>query len=403
MGPFETWDALGVRPTVERMERLGVAVPGWVREMLDAGHDAFYRREGGRLSAYNPTTKRYEPVDRGPDQIDLAALKADGKAVAQARGASLIDIGDGVLCLEFHSKANAIGSDGMGLLARALNLLEGEGDWRALVIGNQGQFFAAGVDLNEVGAVAMSGDQKALATFLKGGHDLLQRLRFAPKPVVAAPFGQTLGLGVEICLAASAICAEGETYMGLVEVGVGLIPGGGGCKELVRRIVSPPARVPGTDPTPYLRQVFETIGQAKVSTSAAEARDLGFLAPSDRIVFGRDRLIAEAKRFALDLADAGYHPPTRGANCYALGIGGKATIMLGLHQFKVGGFISDYDAQIGGMLAHVLCGGDLSQPQWVDEEYLLGLERETFMRLLANEKTQERIGHMLQTGKPLRN
>ncbi|MFN8541192.1 MAG: hypothetical protein U0232_27380 [Thermomicrobiales bacterium] len=192
----------------------------------------------------------------------------------------------------------------------------------------------------------------------------MQRLRFAPKPVVAAPFGQTLGLGVEICLASAGICAEGETYMGLVEIGVGLIPGGGGCKELVRRIISPAMRVPGTDSTPHLRRVFDVIGQAKVSASAAEARVLGFLAESDRIIFGKDRQIAEAKRFALDLADAGYHPPTRGANCYATGLPGKATIMAGVHQFKVGGFISDYDAQLAGVLAHVICAGDLSAPQW---------------------------------------
>ncbi len=403
MGPFETWDALGVRATVERMERQGIEVAGWVKEMLGAGHESFYQREGGQTRAYHPSSKRYEAVDRGPDQIDLAALKAAGKELAAKRGASLIDLGDGVLCLEFHSKANAIGSDGMTLLAQGLDLLEAGDDWRAMVIGNQGQFFAAGVDLNEVGAIAMGGEAKALADFLKGGHDLMQRLRFSPKPVIAAPFGQTLGLGVEICLAASAICAEGETYMGLVEIGVGLIPGGGGCKELVRRIISPAARVPGTDTTPYLRRVFEVISQAKVSGSAAEARDFGYLGDNDRIVFGRDRQIAEAKRFALDLADAGYHPPTRGANCYATGLPGKATIMAGIHQFKVGGYISDYDAHLAGALAHVICAGDLSAPQWVDEEYMLGLEREAFMKLLAQPKTQERIGHMLQTGKPLRN
>ncbi|HEY8597865.1 MAG TPA: 3-hydroxyacyl-CoA dehydrogenase/enoyl-CoA hydratase family protein [Thermomicrobiales bacterium] len=403
MGPFETWDALGVAPTIARMERLDATVPAWVHEMVAAGHTSFYKQEGGKRYAYHPGTKTYELVDRGPEQIDLAALKAAGKELAGTRGASLIDLGDGVICLEFHSKANAIGADAMGLLSKALDLLDSDDNWRALVIGNQGQFFAAGVDLKEVGAIAMGGDAKALADYLQSGHDLLQRVRFAPKPVVAAPFGQTLGLGVELSLAASAICAEGETYMGLVEVGVGLIPGGGGCKELVRRIISPSARVPGTDPMPYLRRVFETIGQAKVSTSAAEARDLGFLAPSDRVVFGRDRLIAEAKRFALDLADAGYHPPAREPNCYATGAGGKATILLGVRQFKVGGYISEYDAEIAGYLATVLCGGDLSQPQWVDEEYLLGLERQAFMRLLANSKTQERIGHMLQTGKPLRN
>lgn len=403
MGPFETWDALGVRPTVERMERLGATVPDWVRAMLAAGNESFYQERDGKRYAYHPGTGRYREIDRGADQLDLAALKATGKELVGTRTASLIDLGDGVLCLEVHSKANAIGSEAMGLLTRALDLLDTDGAWRALVIGNQGQFFAAGVDLKEVGAIAMGGDPQALYGFLRAGHELLQRVRFAPKPVVAAPFGQTLGLGVELSLAASAICAEGETYMGLVEVGVGLIPGGGGCKELVRRIVSPAARVVGADPLPALRRVFETIGQAKVSTSAAEARDLGFLAPSDRIVFGKERLIAEAKRFALDLADAGYHPPAREQSCYAAGIGGKATLLLGVRQFKVGGYISDYDAEIAAMLATVLCGGDLSQPQWVGEEYILELERQTFMRLLGNEKTQARMMHMLQTGKPLRN
>ncbi len=403
MGPFETWDALGVRPTVERMERLGATVPDWVRAMLAAGNESFYQERDGKRYAYHLGTGRYREIDRGADQLDLAALKATGKELVGTRTASLIDLGDGVLCLEVHSKANAIGSEAMGLLTRALDLLDTDGAWRALVIGNQGQFFAAGVDLKEVGAIAMGGDPQALYGFLRAGHELLQRVRFAPKPVVAAPFGQTLGLGVELSLAASAICAEGETYMGLVEVGVGLIPGGGGCKELVRRIVSPAARVVGADPLPALRRVFETIGQAKVSTSAAEARDLGFLAPSDRIVFGKERLIAEAKRFALDLADAGYHPPAREQSCYAAGIGGKATLLLGVRQFKVGGYISDYDAEIAAMLATVLCGGDLSQPQWVGEEYILELERQTFMRLLGNEKTQARMMHMLQTGKPLRN
>ncbi len=403
MGPFETWDALGVVPTIERMERLGAAVPAWVREMVAAGNTSFYKEENGQRLAYHPGSKQYEPVERGAGQINLAALKATGKALAETRGASLIDLGDGVLDLEFHSKANAIGADAMGLLHQALDLLDNDDQWRALVIGNQGQFFSAGVNLQEVGAVAMGGDPKALADYLKSGHDLVQRLRFAPKPVIAAPFGQTLGLGVELCLASSAICAEAETYMGLVEIGVGLIPGGGGCKEMVRRIISPPARTPGTYLAPFLQKAFETIAQAKVSTSAAEAADLGFLAPSDRIVFGRDRQIAEAKKFALDLADAGYHPPIQEPNCYATGTGGTAILKLVVHQFKVGGFVSAYDAELAGVLASILCGGDLSSPQWVSEDYLLGLERQAFMRLLANSKTQERISHMLQTGKPLRN
>jgi 3-hydroxyacyl-CoA dehydrogenase len=272
-----------------------------------------------------------------------------------------------------------------------------------MVIGNQGEYFSAGVDLNDVGKVAMSGNPVALAAYLQQGHELLQRLRYSPKPVVAAPFGQTLGLGVEIALAAAGICAEGETYMGLVEVGLGLIPAGGGCKELVRRVVSPAARLPGADPMPALRRVFETLGQAKVSGSAAEARDLGYLATGDRVVLGRDRLLAAAKRMALDLAEAGYRPPVPGQHCYAAGRGAYATLAVGIHQYLVGRFISAYDAEVGRALARVLCGGDLTAPQWVDEDYFLSLERETFMRLLANPKTQERIATMLRTGRPARN
>ena len=403
LGPFETWDALGVAETVARMERRGLAVAPWVRELLAAGHASFYRREDGRLAAYSPLTKHYEPVRRDPDLLDLAALKAAGRELEGRRGASLVDLGDGVLCLEFHSRANAIGQDATGLLDRALGLLAGDDAWRALVIGNQGEYFSAGVDLREVGGAVQLGQFDALAGVLEAGHALLQRVRYAPKPVVAAPFGQTLGLGVELCLAAAAVCAEGETYMGLVEVGVGLIPAGGGCKELVRRVVSPPARVPGTDAMPFLRQVFETVGQAKVSGSAVEARELGYLGPGDRIVLGRDRHLAAAKQLALDLADADYRPPAPGKHCYATGRGGLATLYVGIHQFQVGGFISEHAAAIGRALARVLCGGDLTAPQWVEEEHFLRLEREEFLALLGNPKTLQRIGHMLQTGKPLRN
>jgi 3-hydroxyacyl-CoA dehydrogenase len=402
-GIFETWDMLGVAQTIARMEKSGIAVAPWVQEMLAAGHPTFYRTENGRTEAYSPIMKRYEPVRRDAEQIDLAALKTAGKEVAAAKGASLVDIGNGVLCLEFHSRVNAIGTDAMELLGRALTMLEDDGAWRALVIGNQGEYFSAGVDLKEVGAIAASGGPDALADYLRAGHQMIQRLRFAPKPVVAAPFGNTLGLGVELSLASAAICAEGETYMGLVEAGVGLIPGGGGCKELVRRIVSPAMRGGSIDPVPALRRVLETIFQAKVSTSAAEARDLGYLGEHDRIVLGRDRLLTEAKRTALDLAEAGYQPLLPGKTCYAAGQGALASLLVGIHQYRQGGFLSVHDATIGRELAAVLCGGDLSAPQWVDEEYFLRLEREAFLRLLQNHKTQERIRAMLETGKPLRN
>lgn len=403
LGPFETWDALGLAETVARMDRAGLAVAPWVRELLANGHAAFYREERGQRLAYSPLTQRYEAIPRDPDQLDLAALKAQGRAVEARKEASLVDLGDGVLCLEFHSKANAIGQDALELLDHALGLLDRDGAWRALVIGNQGDYFSAGVNLAEVGGAVRAGQLDALTGMLERVHGLMQRVRYSPKPVVAAPFGQTLGLGVELSLAAAGICAEGETYLGLVEVGVGLIPGGGGCKELVRRLVSPPLRVPGTDPAPYLRHVFDLIGQAKVSGSAVEAREWGYLADHDRIVLGRDWQLAAAKRLALDLVEAGYRPPVPGKTCYAAGQGLYATLVVGLHQFLTGGYISAYDAQIGRVLARVLCGGELTAPQWVDEEYFLRLEREGFLTLLKNPQTLERIGHLLKTGKPLRN
>jgi 3-hydroxyacyl-CoA dehydrogenase len=403
LGPFETWDALGVAATAARMERSGIAVAGWVTAMLVGGGATFYRQEGGRRLAYSPLTKRYESAARPADAIDLEALRAAGRELAARPGASVIDLGDGVLGLEFHSKANAIGRDGRRLLDRALDLLDEEDAWRALVIGNQGDYFSAGVDLTEVGGLLRSGDEAALLADLKASHDQIQRVRFAAKPVVVAPFGHTLGLGVELCLAAAGVCAEGETAMGLVEVGVGLIPGAGGCKEMVRRIVSPPMRVPGADPLPYLRRVFDLLGQGKVSGSAVEARELGFLAAGDRIVLGRQRLLAEAKRLALDLAAAGYRPPAPGKTCYAAGAPALAALRIVIHQFKIGGYISDYDAEIGLALARVLCGGELSAPQWVDEEYLLELERAEFARLARRPETQARIAHMLDTGQRLRN
>ncbi|MDQ6908433.1 MAG: 3-hydroxyacyl-CoA dehydrogenase/enoyl-CoA hydratase family protein [Chloroflexota bacterium] len=401
-GPFETWDLLGVAETVARMERRGIVVAPWVTEMLATGHPTFYRRENGQTEAYSPITKKYEPIPRDPHAIDLAALKAAGKEIAGSKGASLIDLGDGVLCFEVHTKANAVSQDAMQLLDHALTLLADDDAWRAMVIGNQGEYFSAGVDLREIGGIAQA-NPSALAGLLESGHQLLQRLRFSPKPVVAAPFGNTFGLGVELSLASAGICAEGETYMGLVEAGVGLIPGGGGCKELVRRIVSPEMKVAGVNPLPFLSRILETIGQAKVSTSAIEARELGYLSNTDRIVLGRDRLLTEAKRMALDLADRGYQPPLPGKQCYAAGQGALAALMIGIYQYRAGGFVSVHDAAVLREIATVICGGNLSAPQWVDEEYFLRLEREAFLRLLQNHKTQERIAHTLQTGKPLRN
>lgn len=228
-------------------------------------------------------------------------------------------------------------------------------------------------------------------------------MRYSPKPVVTAPFGFTLGGGCEVAMAGSRVVAHAESYVGQVEVGVGLLPAGGGCKELLRRIVSPAMQTPNADPLPYLQRVFELIGMAKVATSAEEARQMGFFGPCDRVVMNRDQLIAEAKRTVLDMAAEGYRPPIRGKNIYAAGERMLAVLRLAIYSMVQGKYISEYDAYIGNKIAYVLCGGSLTAPAWVTEQYILDLEREAFVSLCGEDKTRERILHFLNTGKPLRN
>ena len=396
MGPFETWDALGVRETADAMEANGVSVAPWVRGMLATGQTTFYRNG----SAYDPATRDYVHVPRDPKTIDLAGLKKAGHVIRGNKGATLVDLGDGVLCLEFHTKMNTLDADIRLMLIDSVDELE-SGDWKALVIGNDGGDFCVGANL--AGGL-LTGDGPAIDAAVKGMQDALMRVRFAAKPVVAAPFGRTLGGGAEVAMAAVRIVAAAETYMGLVEVGVGLIPGAGGCKEMIRRVVSPVMKqTPGADPLPLVQNVLQTIGTAKVSSSAEEARDLGFLTAADRVVMNRDHLLFEAKTEALELAAEGYGVPARARNCYAAGRDVRAGLRAAIHILQQGGYASEYDAEISGKLAHILCGGVLSSGQWVDEEYLLDLEREVFVGLCTEPKTLERIQHMLSTGKPLRN
>lgn len=388
LGPFELWDALGVQETADAMEANGVAVAPWVREMLAAGHDSFYREH----TAYDPATKTYVPVSRDPKQITLSECPV----VKENKGASLRDLGDGVLCLEFHTKMNTLDENIRAMLFEAVDEVE-RGDWKGLVIGNEGADFCVGANL----AGGLSGDVNAA---VKGMQDALMRVRFCTKPVVTAPFGRTLGGGAEVAMAGARIVAASETYMGLVEVGVGLIPGAGGCKEMVRRLVSPPQKqTPGIDAVPALSNVLQTVGTAKVSSSAEEARSLGFLTVADRVVMNRDHLLHEAKQEVLVLHADAYTPPVREKNCYAAGRDARAALKAAIYNLQQGGYASEYDAYISGQLAHILCGGLLSSAQWVDEQYLLDLEREVFVELLAQPKTLERIQHMLSTGKPLRN
>ena len=387
LGPFELWDALGVQETADAMEKHGASVAPWVREMLAAGNESFYR-DG---AVYDPVSKSYVAIAKDPRQIALAECGV----VRKNKGASLRDLGDGVLCLEFHTKMNTLDEDIRAMLVEGVEELE-RGDWKAMVIGNEGADFCIGANL--AGGLA---DPEAA---VKGMQDALMRVRFSAKPVVAAPFGRTLGGGVEVALAASRIVAAGETYMGLVEVAVGLIPGAGGCKEMVRRLVSPVLRTtPNADPLPLLQGIMQTLGAAKVSGSAEEARSFGFLTEADRVVMNRDHLLHEAKREALELAESGYAAPVRDDSCFAAGRDVRAGLHAGIYVLQQGGYMSEYDAHVSRMLADILCGGELSSPQWVSEQYFLDLEREAFVKLLQQPKTVERIQHMLTTGKPLRN
>jgi 3-hydroxyacyl-CoA dehydrogenase len=401
-GPFRTWDMLGVKQAAEQMEELGIAVPPWVQEMLAQGNTSFYRQEDGRELVYNPLSATYEPVRTDPERLSLAALREAGKEIARNDSASLLDLGDGVLCLEIHSKASAIDTGVVVMGRQALAELQ-RGPWAGLVIGNEARNFCVGANLVEVGMGAQQGMWEQVGQAVAALQSLLMSFRFSDKPIVAAPHGQTLGGGAEIAMHSSRIVAAAETYMGLIETGVGLIPAGGGTKELARRIISRPmALSPNAPALPFAQKAFETIAMAKVSGSALEARKLGFLADDDRIVMNPDHLLAMAKREVLDLA-AEYRPPERGNTIYAAGRPTIAALEVGVRQLQWGNYATEYDGVVAGQVARVLCGGDLSAPQWVPEEYILKLEREAFLALLHNPKTLERIQAMLETGKPLRN
>jgi 3-hydroxyacyl-CoA dehydrogenase len=401
-GPFRTWDLLGVRETVEKMESMDIEVASWVEEMLRAGNDTFYKTQNGTELQFSPVSKEYEPVREDPMYISLDRLRDEGKELASNDSASLLDLGDGVLCLEFHSKGNSIDAQIVEMGNRALEELERD-DVVGLVIGNEGRNFSVGANLGEMAHAVQNGDLDQIEKSVEALQDLLMAFRFAPKPIVSAPHGQTLGGGLEVCLHSDRIVAAGETYMGLVEVGVGLIPAGGGTKEMARRLISPALHTaPDTPPLPFLQKAFEQIALAKTATSALQAKEMGFLTENDRIVMNADHLISAAKREAEDLAD-GYTPPEHANNVYAAGRSARAALEMGIKTMQWGHYASDYDGVIAAHVARILTGGRLSLPQWVPEEYVLKLEKQAFLELLKQEKTHERIEALLKTGKTKRN
>jgi len=402
LGPFEVWDAIGVEKSVAKLKEEGRNIPPNVQSMIDAGVKSFYRKKDGQHFYYDFASEEYRPLADPPGTINLKSLKDRTDVIKKNSGASLIDLGDGVAGLEFHSKMNSIGGDTLEMLKVALN--EVEKNFVGLVVGNQGQNFSVGANLMLMLMEAQDENWEELDMIGRFFQQSVMSLRYSPKPVVVAPFQMVFGGGCEMVLHADRVRASAETYIGLVEVGVGIIPAGCGTKEmLVRALDSIPADMKDADPFPFVKRAFETIALAKVATSAEQARSFGFLRDEDSISMNPDRLIADGKKEVLALAASGYVPPQQRTDILALGNPALATLKLGVHLMKRAGYISDHDALIGEKLARILTGGDLNHATRVSEQYLLDLEREAFLSLIGTRKTQERIAHMLKTGKPLRN
>ncbi len=401
MGPFETWDALGVKATVARLEGEGVSVAPWVKEMLASGKESFYTYAGGKQMVYDSARKEYAEVARSAKALTMTDVRRTRNELTGNEMASLWDIGDGVMLLEWHTRVNALDGPMFDIMQEAIERLHGNAT--GLVIANDGKNFAVGANIFAMMLAVQSNMWNELEMMIKFGQDAFMGFRTAPRPVVAAPHQMALGGGCEVCLAADRIIADAETYMGLVEVGIGVIPGWGGCKEMVRRHISPHMNATNVNPTPYLRKVFETVGFAKVSTSGAEARELGYLSADDRVVLNSEHRIAEAKQAVLAMNEAGYRAPSVTGNVYAAGRDVVAAVNVEVHGMVQGGYISEYDGVVARKLGYILAGGDLSQGQWMDEQYFLDLEREAFLSLVGNKKTQDRIQYMLENNKPLRN
>ena len=396
-GPFETWDMLSVKETVEKMELAGYPAAGWVNDMLQAGVESFYQYENGeKAGVYDVVRKQYVEIERPAGMVVLKQRTV----VAKNMGATLHDLGDGVACLEFHTKMNALDDDIMNMAVEAMDRLES--DFDALVVGNEGDNFSAGANLFMMVVGAQQGMWDMLEAAVRKLQDLNLQMRYSPKPVVIAPAGLALGGGCEITMHASRVVAAAETYIGLVELGAGVIPAGGGTKEMLRRIVNPVMRVENAEPLPALQRAFLQMGEAKVATSAEEARSMSILSPADRIVMNRTHLLTEAKQEVLHMVAAGYKPPAP-EPIFAAGRDALAAIRIGAWMFAEGNYITQYDHHIAGKLAYVMCGGELTRPQWVSEQYILDLEREAILSLFGEEKTQARMWNILQTGKPLRN
>lgn len=401
LGPFQIWDALGVAETAGRLEAEGRAVPALVRELLAAGRKNFHTQRGVQRFHFSPAQRDYVEQPAAPKAISLSLLHAAGRVVRHTDGASLLDLGDGVACLEWHVKMNVIGAEQIALLHESLEAVRR--DFAGLVIGNQGAHFSAGANLKQFAAQIEAGRWDDMERTLREFQAATSTLRQFEKPVVAAVHGYTLGGGCEFALGCHHVVAAAETHMGLPEVGVGLIPGAHGTKEMLIRCTENIPRIDDADYFSGVRIAWETIGQAKVSASAPDAARLRYLRAGEWTqVLNRDWLLGEAKAKVLQLAD-GYRPQPSRTGIPAVGQSGIALLKAFMHGMRQAGQISEHDQKVGAHLARILCGGDLTSLHFVAESYILELEREAFLSLCGEAKTLERIRHTLKTGKPLRN
>ncbi|MDE1193538.1 MAG: 3-hydroxyacyl-CoA dehydrogenase NAD-binding domain-containing protein [Arachidicoccus sp.] len=398
-GPFKVWDAIGVEDAIAIMEKEGKKPAAWVNEMLANGFKTFYVRENGQSKYYDIPSKSYKIIPGTENLISLDNLR-ETNTIWKNTGVSIIDLGDGILNVEFHTKMNTIGGDVLVGVNKAIDIAEK--DYRGLVIYNDGTNFSAGANVGMIFMMAAEQDYDELEMTINLFQKTTMRLRYSSIPVVVAPHNMTLGGGCEICLHADKVVAHAETYMGLVEFGVGVIPGGGGTKEFALRVGD--AHQEGDVDLNIFRERFLTIGQAKVSTSAAEAFDLGYLRPGiDEIVVSCERLLTQAKAACLALADEGYVQPAPRNDIYVLGNSALGVVYVGANSMRSGNYISDHDQKISEKLGYVMAGGDISQPTFVSEQYLLDLERKAFVSLCTEKKSMERMQSLIQGNKILRN
>jgi len=400
LGPFETWDAYGVKKGLARMKELGLKPAAWVEQMVASGRESFYGVADGKDTYWDIPSKSVKVVPENARTQRVEYLKRGNKKITGNESATLWDMGDGVTLLEFHSKMNSIDDNIIAMMNTALD--ETEKNFRGLVVGNDGANYSAGANIMALLMAAKSDEFEAIRKMAAGFQAANQRMRYSPVPVVMAPFNLTLGGGAESAMGGNAIQASAELYMGLVEVGVGLIPGGGGTMQLLRNVYGAYSADKDFDAFPFIKKVFLAIGTAKVATSAEEARELGFLSANDGISANRDFLLSDAKQRVLGMANAGFRAP-RPTRFRLPGPSGFATIDMMLYDMELNGQVSAHDRKIAQKLARVLTGGDTSPSVLLTEERLLELELEAFLSLCGEEKTQDRLMFMLEKGKPLRN